>query len=161
MAVIDEVHCLSEWGHDFRTSYLNLAKTIRKHCKKAQILALTATASINVLKDILIEFEINKKNVKTLPSFTRPELTFQVIKDDGTNDNKKDEELTNLLKMLNEKENIFQLNGKDTKAGLIFTRFVNNKTSGCYGLSNYLRNELKVDVRWYSGSCPKTQKNLS
>ncbi|MDD3322183.1 MAG: RecQ family ATP-dependent DNA helicase [Paludibacter sp.] len=159
MAVIDEVHCLSEWGHDFRTSYLNLAKTIRKYCKKAQILALTATASINVLKDILIEFEINKENVKTLPSFTRPELTFKVIKDNGSNSKQKDEELVKLLRTLNEQEKIFELNGEDTKSGLIFTRFVNKGTSGCYMLANHLTNEFKVDAKWYSGSCPHN-KNM-
>ena len=114
--------------------------------------------SKNVLNDILIEFEIRRENVKTLPSFTRPELTFQVIKDNGTNAKQKDEELTKLLRKLSEEEKVFQLNEKDTKAGLIFTRFVNNGTSGCYGLSNYLRNEFKVDVRWYSGSCPQIQK---
>lgn len=158
MAIIDEVHCLSEWGHDFRTSYLNLAKTIRKFCKKAQILALTATASINVLKDILIEFQINKENVKTLPSFTRPELSFEVIKDNGTNGNQKCVEIVKLLRKLNDDEKVFELKGKATKAGLIFTRFVNKKTSGCYGLSNHLSNEFKVEVKWYSGTCPQVEK---
>ena len=41
-AVIDEVHCLSEWGHDFRTSYLNLARTIQKYCPDSKYLGLTA-----------------------------------------------------------------------------------------------------------------------
>lgn len=158
MAVIDEVHCLSEWGHDFRTSYLNLAKTIRKYCKNAQILGLTATASIYVLKDILIEFEIDNKNVKTLPSFTRPELTFQVIKDDGLDDQQKERQLIELLKTLNEKRQIFQINGSETRSGIIFTKFVSKKKSGCYDLSNILRNEFKVDVRWYSGSIPEISK---
>ena len=57
-AVVDEVHCLSEWGHDFRTSYLNLARTIDKLSPKDEngegkikFIGLTATASVNVLKD--------------------------------------------------------------------------------------------------------------
>ncbi|WP_309245198.1 DEAD/DEAH box helicase [Clostridium sp. CF012] len=53
LAVIGEVHCLSEWVHDFRTSYLNLCKTIEKYCPSTNLLGLTATASLNVLKDIL------------------------------------------------------------------------------------------------------------
>lgn len=158
MAVIDEVHCLSEWGHDFRTSYLNLAKTIRRYCKKAKVLALTATASESVLKDILKEFEISKENVKTLPSFTRPELTFEVIKDDGSNAKQKYKELLNLLGKLDEEKKIFKLNGERTKSGLIFTRFVNKGTSGCYVLANNLSNEFKAGVKWYSGSCPKIKK---
>jgi len=51
-AVIDEVHCLSEWGHDFRISYLNLARTIKKYCPNANYLGLTATASNRVQHDI-------------------------------------------------------------------------------------------------------------
>ncbi len=79
-AVLDEVHCLSEWGHGFRVSYLNLVKTIRKYCKGAVLLGLTATASFNVLKNILIEFGMDdKRDVVSIPSFTRPELSFRVI----------------------------------------------------------------------------------
>ncbi|MBU2920710.1 DEAD/DEAH box helicase [Winogradskyella psychrotolerans] len=63
-AVIDEVHCLSEWGHDFRTSYLNLSNTIKKYCPTINFLGLTATASVNVLKDIQLEFNTDQKNVK-------------------------------------------------------------------------------------------------
>ena len=48
-AVIDEVHCLSEWGHDFRTSYLTLIKTIHRYCIGIKLLGLTATASQFVL----------------------------------------------------------------------------------------------------------------
>ncbi len=78
-AVLDEVHCLSEWGHSFRVSYLNLVKTIRKFCNGAVLLGLTATASFNVLKNILIEFGMeDKRDVISIPSFTRPELSFKV-----------------------------------------------------------------------------------
>ena len=83
-AVIDEIHCLSEWGHDFRTSYLCLAKTIRRYCKGIKFLGLTATASVNVLKDIQIELGIvDKVDVKTLSDFSRPELEFIVQDDEG------------------------------------------------------------------------------
>ena len=49
--MIDEVHCLSEWGHDFRTSYLTLVKTFHKFCPEARLLGLTATASKYVIED--------------------------------------------------------------------------------------------------------------
>ena len=158
IAIIDEVHCLSEWGHDFRTSYLNLAKTIRRYCKEAQILGLTATASINVLNDILIEFGISKRNVKTLLSFTREELSFEVIKDDGTNSKQKDNELCKLLKELSKKEKVFELKEENTKSGLIFTRFVNKGTAGCYGLAKHLSKTFSIEVKWYSGKCPAIKK---
>ena len=52
--VIDEVHCISEWGHDFRTAYLNLAYTLKKYSPETPILCLTATAAVKVIEDIQI-----------------------------------------------------------------------------------------------------------
>ena len=130
LAVIDEVHCLSEWGHDFRTSYLNLAKTIKKYAPSTRLLGLTATASNFVLNDIKREFEIESYNIKTTPSFTREELSFKVIKCD----NNKKHILFSKLRELNEEKDIFKLNGKDTRSGIIFTPHVNGK-KGCYQLS--------------------------
>ena len=81
LAVIDEVHCLSEWGHDFRVSYLTLIKTLRSYCPTATILGLTATASEFVLKDIRAEFGIGRalsaENVITAYSMDRDELIFK------------------------------------------------------------------------------------
>ncbi|CBH21376.1 conserved protein of unknown function [Acetoanaerobium sticklandii] len=152
LAVIDEVHCLSEWGHDFRTSYLNLAKTIKEYCKGTRILGLTATASVNVLKDIMVEFDIPKENVKTKLSFTREELNFHIINDDGKNKRGKYNELIKLFKKLIHEKN-------DNKgSGLIFTQFVNNGLLGCFELSESLKKEFKIDVQWYSGSIPKGLK---
>ena len=62
--VIDEVHCLSEWGHDFRPSYLALANTIVSILKlEVPIISLTATASPNVLKNIIVELNINAEKM--------------------------------------------------------------------------------------------------
>lgn len=149
-AVIDEVHCLSEWGHDFRTSYLNLSKTIRKYCGNFNFLGLTATASVNVLKDIQIEFNIKQEDVKTLIDYTRPELEFIVVKDQGN----KETYLNQILSEKQENENVFQIDGENTRCGLIFTPYVNGKF-GCYPLANKLKNKLSIDVRFYSGSQPK------
>lgn len=79
MAVVDEVHCLSEWGHDFRVSYLRLIPTIKKFCAKTCLLGLTATASQAVLNDIKAEFENDGRGIKALSSMDRPELEFQRI----------------------------------------------------------------------------------
>lgn len=157
LAVIDEVHCLSEWGHDFRTSYLNLAKTIRKYCPSSTFLGLTATASVNVLKDILIEFEVSRSNVKTLPSFTRLELTFKVFMDDGTNKNGKKNNLTKLLDSFIKKKNVLSTYGNDTRSGIIFTLFVNGN-DGCYQLSQELSRKYKSEVNYYSGKVPVIKK---
>lgn len=148
-AVIDEVHCLSEWGHDFRTSYLNLAKTIKTHCPDSTFLGLTATASVNVLQDIQLEFGILQHNVKTLPDYTRDELEFVVIKDNGN----KYAKLLNIVDSENTKHDILNLKNTSPRAGLIFTPFVNG-TYGCYGLSVNLSNKLKTQVEYYAGSKP-------
>lgn len=61
--VIDEVHCVSEWGHDFRTSYLSIGKNLLEHCRgKSGVIALfglTATASYDVLADVQRELSGN------------------------------------------------------------------------------------------------------
>lgn len=75
---IDEAHCISEWGHDFRPAYLQL-KILRELKPKATIIALTATATARVLKDIQLNLEL--ENIQLFKqSFERPNLTYQVIK---------------------------------------------------------------------------------
>ena len=149
-AVIDEVHCLSEWGHDFRTAYLNLSSTIRKLCNDFTFLGLTATASINVLKDIQIEFGIKQINIKTPVDYTREELDFKVIDDKGD----KFTELKNFLTKKNEEDEIFSPKGDDSRCGIIFTPNINGKR-GCYKLSVDLSKYFQTDIKYYSGSVPK------
>jgi len=149
-AVIDEVHCLSEWGHDFRTSYLNLSNAISKLAPDASYIGLTATASVNVLRDIQNEFNIEDTDVKTPLNYTREELKFNVIDDRG----RKENELQNQLLELNRRWNTFEANGKNSRCGIIFTPHVNG-AKGCYTLSNNLSTSLNADVRFYSGSVPK------
>ena len=153
-AVIDEVHCLSEWGHDFRTSYLNLSSTIKKYCPSINFLGLTATASVNVLKDIQLEFNINQKNVKTLTDYTRPELEFIVINDHG----KKYQEIKTIVENHNQEDNLFDLDSENPKCGLIFTPFVNSG-NGCFDLASKLTTNFKAPVKFYSGSKPKNYQN--
>ena len=147
-AVIDEAHCLSEWGHDFRTSYLNLANTIERFAPDASYIGLTATASVNVLKDIQIEFSIEDDCIRTPLNFTRDELRFEVIDDKG----KKENALVRLVSSMEEKWNPPD-DGYD-KAGIIFTSTVNGER-GCHSLAGRLSSTLKMDVRYFSGSVPK------
>lgn len=153
-AVIDEVHCLSEWGHDFRTSYLNLSRAIEKLSPEASYIGLTATASVNVLRDIQNEFNIEDMDVKTPLNYTREELKFNVLDDSGN----KEKVLTSQLIALNERWNIFEPNGKDSRCGIIFTPHVNG-ARGCYTLSNKLSSSLNINVKYYSGSVPKPNGN--
>lgn len=150
-AVIDEVHCLSEWGHDFRTSYLNLSNTIKKYCPSINFLGLTATASVNVLKDIQLEFNTDQKNVKTLTDYTRPELEFIVVNDNGN----KYQEALKIIEKQNEEHKIFDLEVDNPKCGLIFTP---NKQGGfgCSNLASNLQTHFNTRIEYYSGTKPNT-----
>ncbi|MEK5208097.1 RecQ family ATP-dependent DNA helicase [Psychrobacillus sp. FSL H8-0510] len=139
-AVIDEAHCLSEWGHDFRTSYLALARTIRRYAPTATFLALTATASSKVLQDIRNELDISSQNVKTISDFTRKELNFHVV--EATKFEKQDK----LAKIVQENKKPYPL--------LVFTQTAGGP-NGCFKLSNQLRNQLGLKTAFYSGSKPK------
>lgn len=76
--VIDEAHCVSTWGHDFRDSYLTLG-TIREKYPKTPIMALTATATPKVKKDIIHLLNIPKCCVLT-SSFRRNNLKIKILK---------------------------------------------------------------------------------
>lgn len=87
--VIDEVHCVSEWGHDFRTTYLMLGRNAQTFCvtknknAKVCLIGLTATASFDVLADIERELQIKHEDVASaiimIENTIRPELFFNVI----------------------------------------------------------------------------------
>ncbi len=74
---IDEAHCISEWGHDFRPEYGNLRQIINDINPKLPIIALTATATKKVQEDILKNLEIQDANVFKA-SFNRPNLFYEV-----------------------------------------------------------------------------------
>ena len=77
--ILDEVHCLSEWGHDFRISYLMLSYTLNKYCKNIGYLGLTATASLAVIKDLMSELSIEKQDIIYLKKLRRSNLFFQFV----------------------------------------------------------------------------------
>ena len=89
--IVDEVHCVSEWGHDFRTSYLHLGRNMINfmHTKSRcplSLVGLTATASFDVLADVERELTlggnlaIDSEAVVRPENDTRPELTYRIVK---------------------------------------------------------------------------------
>ncbi len=86
LAVIDEAHCVSEWGHSFRPAYLHLARNLEMFCSDGgahvpTLVGLTGTASFAVLTDIQMEMGITDEIAVILPkSFDRKELSFLVQK---------------------------------------------------------------------------------
>ncbi len=78
---VDEAHCISEWGHNFRPDYLKLARFAQQF-KAERVLALTATAPPPVLKDICRGFEIDRGCAVTT-GFYRPNLTMLLTRMNG------------------------------------------------------------------------------
>ena len=76
--VLDESHCLSQWGHDFRPSYFKIVEFINKLKKRPIISCFTATADDLVIKDIINALKINPKVFKS--SFDRPMLYYETIR---------------------------------------------------------------------------------
>ena len=74
---IDEAHCISEWGHDFRPEYRELKK-LRKHLPEVPIMALTATATERVRIDIIQKLHLREPRCY-VASFNRPNLTYRVV----------------------------------------------------------------------------------
>jgi len=74
---IDEAHCISDWGHDFRPSYLRLKEVI-KFLNNPPVIALTATATPEVKKDIIKQLDLESPEI-FVAGFDRPNLSFSVI----------------------------------------------------------------------------------
>jgi ATP-dependent DNA helicase RecQ len=79
---IDEAHCISQWGYDFRPAYLNVAK-LKEELPDVPFIALTATATPKVVEDIQERLTFKKQNVLQ-ESFLRSNLSYVVIKTENT-----------------------------------------------------------------------------
>lgn len=151
LIAIDEVHCISEWGHDFRTSYLCLFHMLKKYFKQdCKLIGLTATASPNVSEDILVEFNSFKKNTLVVSAYSleRKELKLHPIKfKDNTGKEKW------LKKFLLKNPN---LNEKT----LVFTKKANSNKkadSACIQLCGMARESVGFQVDFYASesACKK------
>lgn len=145
-AVIDEVHCLSEWGHDFRVSYLLLKRTFTRFCPSACLLGLTATASRDVLADLKAELGIASENIQTASVLSRPELRFH-IRRTTPEDRLRDldaalDEAAAHLSWGKDAQELFQPQGAATICGIVFANTrsgsAQSKLVGCEEIKDHL-----------------------
>lgn len=77
LIAIDEAHCVSQWGHDFRPAYLKIAQ-LKTHFSKIPFLALTASATKTVLEDVILQLGMNK-TVLFQKSFERKNIAYMIF----------------------------------------------------------------------------------
>ena len=110
--ILDEVHCLSEWGHDFRVPYLMLSNTLNKYCKNVSYLGLTATAQVKVINDLKVELNIKEnKDIIYNKSLKRNNLRFIIRKSKS-----RDEVVQNIESLFRNKNNnkeIYELENEE------------------------------------------------
>lgn len=176
---MDEAHCISQWGHDFRPSYLNITRRLKEYGIQPVIIALTATASKNVRQDICEELNLNPMPVDQggdvfVYSSNRPEINFSVRVRHTT-----EEKVSDILDELGK----FQLNNRNNLnpgAALVFlphtggspedvwrympTKATSRKgrySAGVSGFASYLERALSQKVAIYHGKMDNDEQDPS
>ena len=144
MITVDESHCISQWGYDFRPAYLKIAE-IRTLLPGIPVLALTATATPEVVKDIQARLDFREENVFRM-SFERKNLAYIVRQTDN-----KTQELLHILRKIPGSAIIYARNRRRTKE--ITELLVNEDITADFyhaGLDNAVK-DLR-QKRWQSGA---------
>ena len=164
LAVVDEAHCVSEWGHDFRPAYLNLGVNIREYCRTRNtdpppLLGLTGTASRAVLRDTLAELGIDRRRSDAVlrpESFNRSELRFETLSYDSRDDAR--DALPGILRGIpsrfrRSEASYWQPRGRDTASGIVFCRTVGTR-DGVVEVAQVVKKATHRAPAMYSGSPP-------
>ena len=135
MITVDESHCISQWGYDFRPAYLKIAD-IRKMLPGVPVLALTATATPEVVKDIQVRLEFKQENVFRM-SFERENLAYVVRPTDS-----KVHELLHILQRI-------------PGSAIVYTRSRNRTRE----VAEFLRQQ-EITAEFYHAGLPNVDKDI-
>ena len=139
--VIDEAHCVSQWGHDFRPDYKMLGE-VRRQFQGVPVMALTATATENVKVDVIHNLGIRNCEVFT-QSFNRPNLTYEVRSKGKSKD---------VLNSMATTMNTFYKN----QSGIIYCLSRQN----CEKIAKQLRDEYSIKAHHYHAGMDPQEKRL-
>ena len=135
LIAVDEAHCISQWGYDFRPSYLRIAE-IRRYAPDAPVLALTASATELVSKDIMRNLAFKEENV-IRTSFSRPNLSYVV--------REVDDKFEHLMRIVRNVEG----------TGIVYVR----TREGCEQLAELLKREGE-SANFYHAGLPAYERGL-
>ena len=132
---VDEAHCISQWGYDFRPSYLRIAE-LREYAPDATVLALTASATERVAKDIMFHLGFRSEHV-IRTSFARPNLSYVV--------REVEDKYEHLLRVVNNVEG----------AGIIYMR----TREACEQITERLKTD-GISAQYYHAGLPAVERSM-